>query len=83
MNALCPGLIDTPAARRQFPLASREQAGDLLRLSAEKKIPMGRMGSPEEVAASVVWLCSDKAAWLTGQVLPMDAGLTVNAGLMS
>ena len=80
VNAVCPGRIDTPCARRQIPFVSNEQAGELLRRTAEKRIPMGRVGTPEEVAASVAWLCSDQAVSLTGQILPLDAGWTVDAG---
>ena len=38
--------------------------------------PMGRIGTPEEVAAAVVWLCSDAAAFITGIALPIDGGTT-------
>jgi 3-oxoacyl-[acyl-carrier protein] reductase len=39
-------------------------------------VPLGRMGRPEEVAAAAGWLCSDGAAYVTGQVLSVDGGLT-------
>ena len=38
--------------------------------------PIGRMGSPEEVAATVLWLCSEQAAFMTGAVVAVDGGLT-------
>jgi NAD(P)-dependent dehydrogenase (short-subunit alcohol dehydrogenase family) len=38
--------------------------------------PVGRLGSPEEVAALVVWLCSDAASFVTGAALPVDGGFT-------
>ena len=38
--------------------------------------PMGRFGTPEEVADAVVWLCSDRAAFITGIALPLDGGTT-------
>jgi NAD(P)-dependent dehydrogenase (short-subunit alcohol dehydrogenase family) len=37
---------------------------------------MGRIGEPEEVAEAVIWLCSDKASFITGQALAIDGGLT-------
>jgi NAD(P)-dependent dehydrogenase (short-subunit alcohol dehydrogenase family) len=49
------------------------------RLSLERLAsmqPMGRIGTVEEVAAAVVWLCSDAAAFITGHALPIDGGTT-------
>jgi len=37
--------------------------------------PVGRVGKPEEVADAVVWLCSDRASFITGVALPVDGGL--------
>lgn len=39
--------------------------------------PMGRMGKPEEIAAAVVWLCSNAASFVTGQALAVDGGFVV------
>jgi NAD(P)-dependent dehydrogenase (short-subunit alcohol dehydrogenase family) len=39
--------------------------------------PIGRLGAPEEVAEVVVWLCSDAASFVTGNVMPVDAGFVI------
>lgn len=38
--------------------------------------PLGRMGTPDEIAAAVCWLCSDEASFVTGHVMPVDGGFT-------
>jgi NAD(P)-dependent dehydrogenase (short-subunit alcohol dehydrogenase family) len=65
VNAVCPGAIMTPLMSEQPP--DRQQ--EILAPQA-----MTRFGEPEEVAAAVVWLCSDEAAFVTGVALPVDAG---------
>lgn len=65
VNALCPGPIRTPMLDR-MPRERLEQ------LAAG--VPMGRLGTPDEVAQTVLWLCSDAAAYLTGVALPVDGG---------
>jgi NAD(P)-dependent dehydrogenase (short-subunit alcohol dehydrogenase family) len=65
VNAVCPGVIRTPMAERAF--AGKEEA--MLPL-----YPVGRFGTPEEVAEAVVWLCSDAASFITGHTLPLDGG---------
>ncbi|HEX5616049.1 MAG TPA: SDR family oxidoreductase [Acidimicrobiia bacterium] len=68
VNAVCPGVIDTEMVER-FTHGDPEAAAQLT--SSE---PVGRMGSPEEIAASVVWLCSDAASFVTGQAIAVDGG---------
>jgi NAD(P)-dependent dehydrogenase (short-subunit alcohol dehydrogenase family) len=68
VNAVCPGFIRTNMTAAS--LADPERAARMV--AAE---PMGRIGDPEEVAAAVVWLCSDAASFLTGVALPVDGGL--------
>lgn len=69
VNAVCPGIIDTPMiARLTGEVYSHERF--------VTRQPIGRMGQPEEVAATVVWLCSDAASLVTGIAMPVDGGLT-------
>lgn len=70
VNSVCPGAIQTPMIER-FVGESPEARKDL-----ETQHPMGRFGKPEEVAEAVVWLCSDKASYVTGQTLAVDGGFT-------
>ncbi|GIX49235.1 MAG: short chain dehydrogenase [Candidatus Tectimicrobiota bacterium] len=70
VNAVCPGIIRTAMVQRMF-LERNPQAEE--RLAASE--PMGRLGTPEEVAEAVVWLCSDAASFVTGHALSVDGGL--------
>jgi 3-oxoacyl-[acyl-carrier protein] reductase len=65
VNCVSPGLIDTPMSAGSF---------DDARVAA--LIPLQRMGKPEEVAAVVAFLASDAAGYITGQVLPVNGGMT-------
>jgi NAD(P)-dependent dehydrogenase (short-subunit alcohol dehydrogenase family) len=65
VNAVCPGAIHTPMLDR-FTKGEEQQMAN--------QDPMGRIGRPEEIAESVLWLCSDKASYVTGQSLAVDGG---------
>ena len=67
VNAVCPGHIETPMTR--FYLEHPERKEHLLRA-----YPGGRMGQPDEIAQTVLWLCSDSASFVTGVALPVDGG---------
>jgi NAD(P)-dependent dehydrogenase (short-subunit alcohol dehydrogenase family) len=69
VNAVAPGFIRTPMVA-PFTGGTPEGEAPLAQLH-----PMGRIGAPEEIAAAVVWLCSEQAAFVTGHVLPVDGGL--------
>jgi NAD(P)-dependent dehydrogenase (short-subunit alcohol dehydrogenase family) len=71
VEAHLPGYIDAPMMDR-FTGGTPE---GLAKVIAEE--PVGRMGKPEEIAAAVVWLCSDTAAFVIGHALVMDGGQTV------
>lgn len=66
VNAVCPGVIDTAMVGRishdhpEVDLAAGE--------------PIGRMGKPEEIASAVIWLCSQRASFVTGQAIAVDGG---------
>ena len=71
INAVCPGIIETPMMDR-FSGGTPEGRE---RVIAQE--PIGRMGRPEEIAAAVVWLCSEAAAFVVGHALVVDGGQTV------
>lgn len=71
VNAVCPGVIQTPMLDR---LASGA-AGFVEGVAAAT--PMGRVGTPEEIAEAVVWLLSDAASFVTGHGLTVDGGFVV------
>ena len=71
INAICPGIIDTEMMRR-FSGGTPEG-----RAAVIAQEPIGRMGRPEEIAAAVVWLCSDAASFATGHAMVVDGGQTV------
>jgi NAD(P)-dependent dehydrogenase (short-subunit alcohol dehydrogenase family) len=71
VNAVCPGIIDTPMMQRFTGGTSEGRE----RVIAQE--PVGRMGKPEEIAAAVVWLCSDAAAFVVGHAMVIDGGQTV------
>jgi 3-oxoacyl-[acyl-carrier protein] reductase len=70
VNAIAPGFIET-----DMSAAVRNKAGDRL----EKMIPMRRLGKPEDVAQVAVFLASPAAAYITGQVIVVDGGLSLGA----
>jgi NAD(P)-dependent dehydrogenase (short-subunit alcohol dehydrogenase family) len=71
VNAVCPGIIDTEMMQR-FTGGTAEGRD---RVIAQE--PVGRMGKPEEIAAAVLWLCSDAASFVTGHAMVVDGGQTV------
>ena len=70
VNAVCPGIIETPMMDR-FSGGTPEGRA---RVIAQE--PVGRMGKPEEIAAAVVWLCSEAAAFVVGHAMIIDGGQT-------
>jgi len=68
INAVCPGFIRTPLLER-FINHNLELEAQLVQLE-----PVGRIGTPEEVAEAVVWLCSGAASFVTGHAMTVDGG---------
>src|ERR1700677_2937719 len=67
VNAVCPGFTETPMADRIFHVPGVQKYV----LSCH---PIGRLGRPAEIAEAVVWMCSDRASFMTGQSLVLDGG---------
>ena len=68
VNAICPGTTDTPMLRAAM---ARDPGLEKLIL---RGLPGGRFGRPEEIAEGAVWLCSDRATFVTGESLLVDGG---------
>jgi NAD(P)-dependent dehydrogenase (short-subunit alcohol dehydrogenase family) len=75
VNAIAPGFIRTPMFDSNHPPARKEALG--------RSHPLGRVGTPEEVAAVVAFLCSEQASFVSGAVIPVDGGLTSNLAIPS
>lgn len=71
INAVCPGYIDTPMIQRYSGTSAAARA----EVIAQE--PIGRMGTAEEIAATVVWMCSESAAFMIGHALVIDGGQTI------
>jgi len=70
-NTLCPGFIDTPFNRGfEVQMGGREKLEHYISTA----IPMGRFGSVEEIADSIVFLASDRSSFMTGHALVVDGG---------
>jgi NAD(P)-dependent dehydrogenase (short-subunit alcohol dehydrogenase family) len=70
INAICPGTIETPMVTDMIT------KGELNRTEAAAATPIARLGQAEEIAASVLWLCSPGASFVVGVALPVDGGYT-------
>ncbi|MFC8865387.1 NAD(P)-dependent dehydrogenase (short-subunit alcohol dehydrogenase family) [Streptomyces avidinii] len=70
INAVCPGTISTPMVDAMV------EGGELDRDQAEGGQAIDRLGTAEEIAQAVLWLCSDGASYVTGIALPVDGGYT-------
>lgn len=74
VNAIAPGTIDTEFAAAAMDPALRRT---LLEKRARERIPMKRLGQPEDLVGAALFLCSDESAYVTGHVLVVDGGILV------
>lgn len=73
-NAICPGTVDTPSLRQRLRDTGDYDAA-LIAFTARQ--PMGRLAQAEEIAAMALYLASDDAAFVTGQAIAIDGGITI------
>ena len=78
VNCVCPGAINTRVAQ----ILAKERADEFRRLQGQAH-PIGRMGEPEEIANTVLFLASDEASFITGAAIVVDGGVTAHTGLPS
>jgi len=76
VNAIAPGAIDTPPIQRML-------ADEATRASVGRTHLLGRIGRPEEIAATAVWLASAESSFITGETIVVDGGLTSRAAQLS
>jgi 2-hydroxycyclohexanecarboxyl-CoA dehydrogenase len=73
-NAVCPGPTETPLLEE---MTGADEQGAKAIEAMKRAVPMKRLGTPEEVAAAVAFLCSEEASFITGQTLSVSGGLTM------
>jgi NAD(P)-dependent dehydrogenase (short-subunit alcohol dehydrogenase family) len=76
VNAVAPGLVDTP-------MSAGITSNEMMLKASTAMHPLGRIGSPEEVASVIAWLLSEESSWVTGQVIGIDGGLSKVRGKAS
>lgn len=69
VNAIAPSLTDTPLAKQ---LVSTEEK----RAASDKRHPLGRIGTPKDIADATLFLLSNQSSWVTGQILHIDGGMS-------
>jgi 2-keto-3-deoxy-L-fuconate dehydrogenase len=78
-NAICPGTIETPSLGDRIVAQGVQMVGgsEAARRAFVERQPLGRLGTPEEVAALAVYLASDESAFTTGTTHVIDGGFTL------
>ena len=79
VNAICPGTIQSPSLDERIAANAKKFSKSLkdVRKDFVDRQPIGRLGTPEEIAAGAVWLASDDSSYYTGQTLQIDGGMTM------
>ena len=77
VNAVAPGPIHTEGTDKNlWSVADVEK-------TVAAQVPLGRLGTPEDVASAALWLCSDEASWVSGAALPVDGAHSLHAGTLN
>ena len=72
VNAVCPGTVPTPGAR--------QMNSDAIYEARRQRTPLGRLGTPEDIAAAAIFLASAEASFITAAVVRIDGGITISGG---
>lgn len=75
VNCICPTLVETPLVEE---LLAEQPDPAAYRAMRTARIPLGRLGRPEDIAELAVYLASDESSWMTGAALPLDGGETAH-----
>jgi len=78
-NAICPGTIESPSLDERIAEVSKTTGRplDVVRRDFVNRQPMGRLGTPEEVASLALFLASDESSYITGQTHLVDGGMAL------
>jgi NAD(P)-dependent dehydrogenase (short-subunit alcohol dehydrogenase family) len=73
VNCINPGVVETPIFASMMPAHLVKSAMD----NFNQQTPLGRVGQPADIAEAALYLCSPKAAWITGALLTVDGGISL------
>ncbi|HTQ83761.1 MAG TPA: SDR family oxidoreductase [Pseudolabrys sp.] len=78
-NAICPGTIESPSLDQRIEINAKKtgKSLDAVRQDFVDRQPIGRLGTPQEIAAGAVFLASDESSYYTGQTFQIDGGMTI------
>lgn len=83
VNAICPGTVPTPLVRKTYSEGGGFAASvdepldyDAMITKAQSRFPLGRLGTPDEIAYMALYLASDESAWTTGTAIAVDGGMS-------